>query len=354
VSEPLLTTPAGLADAVGVMAPFDRIAIDTEADSLHSYFEKLCLIQISVPGRNFLIDPLCELPLQPLFESLGAKELVIHGADYDLRLLRRAGLQNVGRVFDTMIAARLTGRLEFSLSALVTAFFGVVLAKSSQKANWGLRPLSGKMADYAVNDTQYLLAIAEKLEAELAALGRLGWFRESCERVTQGSAVTRERDVENAWRVAGSNDLDQRGAAVLRALWHWREEEAKAVDRPAFHILRSEELVEAAARLIRGETVEFRHLSGGRKRRFFSAAEGALALPESEWPIRPFRPRQRPTPEEEERFRGLKTRRDQAATELRLDPSLIAPKAALEALAADPEEGMKKLLPWQRELLRPH
>jgi ribonuclease D len=352
VSEPLVTTAEALAGTLGLMAPFDRVAIDTEADSLHSYFEKLCLIQISIPGRDFLVDPLADVPLSPLFDSLETRELVIHGADFDLRLLRRAGQRTVGRVFDTMIAARLTGRLEFSYSALVTERFGVVLTKSSQKANWGLRPLPAKMADYAVNDTHYLLPLAEILEAELRALGRWGWLREFCERVAAASAITRERDLDNAWRVAGSADLDRRGAAILRALWHWREGEAKKVDRPAFHILRSEELVESAARFLNGDSIGFRHLSGGRRKRFFAAADAALALPESEWPIRPFRPRLRPTPEEEERFRALKTRRDAVAAELRLDPSLIASKAALEALAGNRDEG--RLLPWQLELLLPH
>ena len=346
----LVATPEALAETTAAIAPFDRIGIDTEADSLHSYYEKLCLIQVSVPDRDFLVDPLAGVPLTPLFDVFGARELVIHGADFDLRLLRRAGQQTVTRVFDTMIAARLTGRLEFSLSALLLEFFGVVLAKSSQKANWGLRPLPRKMADYAVNDTRYLLRLAAFLEAELRLLGRWEWLQECCERVVLLTAVTREKDVENAWRVAGSSDLDQRAAAILRALWEWREEEAKRVDRPAFHILRSEELVESAARINRGDPVEFRHLSGGRRRRFHEAAQAALALPESDWPVRPARGlRLRPTPEEEKRFRALKTERDRVAAELKVDPALIASKAALEALAGNRDEG--RLLPWQLKLL---
>ena len=104
--------------------------------------------------------------------------------------------------------------------------------------------------------------------------------------------------------------------------------------------------------MTRGEPVEFRHLSGSRRKRFYSSAEAALALPEAEWPIRPLRVRVRPTPEEEQRFRALKSERDRVAADLRLDPSLIAPKAALEAVAANREEGARKLLRWQRELLQ--
>src|SRR5882757_5954599 len=106
---PLIENAEGLTAILPLLAPYPRIPIDTEADSLHCYFEKLCLIQISVPGHDLLIDPLATLDLKPLFAALDGKELVIHGADYDLRLLRRVGYAGPTSVFDTMIAARLVG-----------------------------------------------------------------------------------------------------------------------------------------------------------------------------------------------------------------------------------------------------
>src|SRR5476649_2494466 len=138
---PLIDTSEALAAALPLFAPHPQIPIDTEADSLHCYFEKLCLIQISVPGHDLLIDPLAEFSLQPLFDSLAGKELIIHGADYDLRLLRRVGFTVTAPVFDTMIAARLCGVAEFSLAALIKRYFDVQLTKGSQKANWA-RPRS--------------------------------------------------------------------------------------------------------------------------------------------------------------------------------------------------------------------
>src|SRR3954447_16135965 len=150
IMQPLIDTAPALEAVLPLLAPHARIPIDTEADSLHCYFEKLCLIQISVPGHDLLIDPLAGFPLEPLFQSLAGKELVIHGADYDLRLLRRVGFAGPTLVFDTMIAARLCGITEFSLAALINKYFGVQLAKASQKANWARRPLPPQMADYAV------------------------------------------------------------------------------------------------------------------------------------------------------------------------------------------------------------
>ena len=333
------------------LRPTGRVALDTEADSLHCYFEKLCLIQISIPGFDVLIDPLVGFSLEPLFLELARHELIIQGLDYDLRLLRRVGMVEVGSVFDTMIAARLVGCLEFSLAALLQNHFGIVLAKGSQKANWARRPLSPQMEDYARNDTRYLEALTAKLEEELARLGRSEWFRQSCEKAIEATCTVREREVDSLWRISGSGELRGRSAALLRALWMWRDEEARAVDRPAFHIARNDILIDAAKRFAAGDPVHLPHLSGGRSRRFFEAAEKAMALSENEWPKVIRIARVRPTPEMERRFNDFKTRRDHAATAHRIEPSLIASKSVLENLAADTEATLCKLLPWQRMLL---
>ena len=347
----MITTLDALSEFLEPLRQVGRISLDTEADSLHCYFEKLCLIQISIPGYDVLIDPLAGFPLDILFDELSRHELIIQGLDYDLRLLRRVGMTEVGGVFDTMIAARLTGCMEFSLAALLQRHFGVVLAKGSQKANWARRPLSPQMEDYARNDTRYLLDLAAKLEEMLRTLGRWDWFVQSCEKACEATRIVRERDVDTLWRIPGSGDLRGRAAALLRALWNWRDEEARAVDRPPFHIARNEMLIDAARRFAAGDAVHFAHLSGTRRRRFEDAAEAALALPESAWP-RPIRvPRSRPSPDQEKRFADFKIRRDRAATEHAIEPSLIASKSTLETLAGDPDGVAPRLLPWQRMLL---
>lgn len=351
----MINSAAALADFIPHLEPADPIAIDTEADSLHCYFEKLCLIQISVgeapAHRDVLIDPLAGVSLAPLFEVLARKELVIHGADYDLRLLRRAGFAEPRAVFDTMIAARLSGHTAFSYAALVSKHFGIELVKGSQKANWARRPLSPAMEQYAKNDTHFLLRLARILEAELRTLGRWEWFQQSCAFALDTAKIDRERDAENAWRIAGSSELHGRAEAILRALWRWRDAEARAVDRPAFHILQNEKLIEAAQRFDRGERVSIPHLSPPRRSRFLAAADAALREPPELWPKVIRKPRLRVTAEQERTLRRLRTRRDAAATALKLDPALIAPKSVLENLAFDPANAPAKLLPWQRAIL---
>ena len=329
----------------------DRVAVDTEADSLHCYKEKLCLLQISVPNHDVIVDPLADVDLAPLSGALASKEIVLHGADYDLRLLRRNLNFAPSKIFDTVIAARMIGIREFSYAALVKRYFDIELTKGSQKANWAQRPLSKKMAEYAINDTRYLLELAERLEKELQPLGRTDWFWQSCQRALEMAAIDRERDVDEAWRISGAGALRGRASAVLRELWNWREREAEAVDRPPFHILQNRELIHSAEKFTVGETPDYKHFSDRRRRNFREAAKRGIELPEKDWPVRPKRTGTRPTAEVVKRIEKLRSNRDHAAKELHIESSFIAPRATLEAIAADQSRADALLVPWQKKLV---
>src|SRR5919106_24528 len=237
----VIATDAQLAELVRKVNAAKRVALDTEADSLHSYREKLCLIQVSAASAgakdgedDFIVDPLSNLDLEPLRHALEAREIVLHAADYDLRMLRRGLNFTASRIFDTVVAARLLGIREFSLGALVKRFFGVELHKHSQKANWALRPLPPRMLKYAVDDVHYLLPLAARLEEDLEQVQRRDWFRQSCGRAIELASVGRERIQDELWRIAGAGALDPHTGAVLRALWQWREAEAEMSHRPPF------------------------------------------------------------------------------------------------------------------------
>jgi ribonuclease D len=231
----------------------------------------------------------------------------------------------------------------------VENYFNIELAKGSQKANWAQRPLSKKMAEYASNDTRYLLPLAERLEAELESRGRMEWFRQSCQRALEQAAVDRERDVDEAWRISGAGALRGRASAILRELWNWREREAEAVDRPPFHILQNRELIYSAEKFAHGETPDYKHFSDRRRVMFREAARRGLELPEKDWPVRPRRSGTRPTAEVIKQIEKLRQNRDHAAKELQVEVSFIAPRATLEAIAADPSRADALLVPWQRE-----
>jgi ribonuclease D len=333
------------------LCQFHRVAVDTEADSLHCYFEKLCLIQLNFDDEDLLIDPLAQIDLQPLCDVLAEKEIVLQGMDFDLRLLRRTLHIPVREVFDTVIAARMIGLCEFSYAALVQEYFGIKLAKGPQKANWARRPLPRSMEIYAKNDTHYLLPLAAKMEEQMTALGRMEWFRQSCQRALEQTFVSRERDPDSLWRITGSGTLPPRTNAILRALWLWRDREAKEADRPSFHILQNSLLLEAAQQFADGVTPQYHHLSERRRRGFLAAAESALALSESDWPQKPPRPPRERISGFDRKVEELRRRRDQHAKELVIDPAFIASRNVLEKLAADPTRSEALLVPWQRELI---
>src|SRR6266567_2208439 len=347
----LITSAAQLHELVSQIESVDRVALDTEADSLHCYREKLCLLQVSLPGRDYIVDSLADVDLTPLGTALERKEIVLHGADFDLRLLRRGLNFSARRIFDTVIAARLLGIREFSLAALVKRHFGVELGKGSQKANWGRRPLPARMIEYAMNDTHYLLPLADCLESQLRECDRLDWLRQSCQRAIEQAAVERVRDEDELWRIRGSASLRGRDAAVLRALWQWRENEAEAADRPPFHILQNHELLNAATSFVSGSTPDYKHFSSRRRQAFRQAAQAAMQLPESEWPVLRRRSGTRPGREAVHRAEELQRRRDRAAKELDLEPSFIAPRSAIEAIAANETRATTLLVPWQRAAL---
>jgi ribonuclease D len=371
----VITDGARLASLVEQIESSERVALDTEADSLHSYREKLCLLQISVPASaaaagiadtglhvstnhktaqdvcDYVIDPLADVDLQPVRCALESREIVLHGADYDLRMLRRGLNLVASRIFDTLIASRLLGVREFSLAALVKRYFGLVLLKGSQKANWAQRPLPPRMTEYAINDVHYLLRLAGRLEEELDRCGRLDWFRQSCQRAVEQAAVARVRNQDELWRIRGSGSLDKRSAAVLRVLWQWREKEAEMADRPPFHILQNDDLLKAAVKFTSGRVPDYKHFSHRRRQAFREAAQSALQTPESKWPVSRRRFGTRPSAETVRRAEELRRQRDKSAEDCGLEPSFIAPRSTLEAIAADRTRAGVLLVPWQCELL---
>lgn len=331
------------------------LAVDTEADSLHAYPEKVCLIQLSTPAGDELVDPLSGMDLAPLLAVLSAHELIFHAADYDLRLLRKHHEFTPEKIFDTMLAARLLGERQFGLGHLVEKFLGVILDKGSQKADWARRPLTEKMAVYARNDTRHLQPLAERLKEELRARGRLGWHQESCARLIRDCARPVAVDPETVWRVKGSTALDRAGLAVLREMWHWREREAIAANRPPFFILSHETMIGLAAAAAGRQPVEpwiSPRMHPRRREALHAALRAGQAVPAGSLPgfIRHYS--KRPTEQEFRRFRELEQRRDRRAQELGMDPTLIASKATLGELAQAWETAAAELMTWQRELLQ--
>jgi len=330
------------------------VALDTEADSLHAYPQKVCLIQFSLPETDVLLDPLAGLDLAPVWSLLDGREIILHGADYDLRMLYRTYGFVPTQIFDTMLAARLLGMSRFGLTDLLGHYFHLVMDKAPQKANWARRPLTGRMIAYALNDTRHLHQLAERLRHALEEKGRLDWHRQACQQLVRECTAAPTHPVRDPWRIKGSNHLTRRGLAMLRALWHWRERQALASNRPPFFILPHDSLVTIAGLAATGQPFDAcvpARFSYDRRAALFAAIESARSLPESALP-HPIRPQvHRHTHAERARLARLRELRDRCAAELCLDPALVASRATLVDLARDWEANVATLLPWQRELL---
>src|SRR5262245_60471784 len=232
----VLDTQKKLEAFLPVLRAAEWVAVDTEADSLHAYPEKVCLIQVSTADGDRLIDPLAGFTIGSMLEALSGHQLIMHGADYDLRLLRKHHEFVPSTIFDTMLAARLLGDRKFGLTDLVANHLGVKLEKGPQKADWARRPLTERMENYARNDTLHLKPLADRLRAALIEKGRLIWHQEMCARLVADCARPSAPDPDSVWRVKGSHVLGRPALAVLRELWCWREKEAVAANRPPFYV----------------------------------------------------------------------------------------------------------------------
>lgn len=249
----LVADAAALAELVRALAAEPVIALDTESNSFHVYRERVCLVQISTRHGDYVVDPFA-VDVRPLGPVLtGAEALVLHGADYDVRCLKREYGFALPGLFDTMAAARRLGRTGLGLSALVEQHFGVRLAKDFQRSDWGRRPLAAEQVRYAALDTHYLLPLFDLLAGELRQRGLWDPARQEFARIASVEPRPRVFDPEGFRHLKGARDLDPAGRAVLRALWILREERASALDRPPFKVMPEQAMLEAARRRPRSE-----------------------------------------------------------------------------------------------------
>jgi ribonuclease D len=177
----LVTNPSDWQRCLAQLQKYPRLAIDLEANSLFAYREQVCLIQISIPNQDYIVDPLAKIDLSPLGAIIGdpAVEKVFHAAEYDLLLIKREFGWRLQNLFDTMWATRILGYDRCGLANILESFYGVSLDKKHQRANWCKRPLTTSQLAYARMDTHYLLRLRDDLAAELDEAGRTAEARET-------------------------------------------------------------------------------------------------------------------------------------------------------------------------------
>jgi len=348
------------------IATAEGVAVDTEADSLHNYFEKVCLVQLSFAGGHYLVDPLAELDLSGLLAVLAEKPLILHGGDYDLRMMRASmGFRPRREVFDTMIAAQLLGIEQIGLAALIERFFAVKIGKEGQKSDWSRRPLSEKQLRYAVNDTRFLERLAERLYGELSERRRVDWHKESCRAMVESTGRDNSRDPEEAWRIKGAGRLSRRQLAYLREIWRWRDQLARRANVPSFKVFGNEQIFEVLlwaeshpGMPLRDGPKLPRNIAGSRLSTLEEALTCAAGAPPAQWPEpQRFARDEALSVNRKEQLDALRAECARIARELEIAASTLAPRAAIEAVVRSGPRTVDEiikgsgLLRWQAELM---
>jgi ribonuclease D len=361
-----ITTSTELEPLVARLAARRRLALDTESASYHRYVDRVYLVQVSSDQETALIDPLEVSDLSPIGALLSdpALEIVLHDADYDLRVLDRDYGFRARQVFDTRLAAQLAGEDGVGLGSLLERHLGVRLDKRHQRADWSRRPIPPEMAAYAADDTRHLLKLREVLVGRLQELERLHWAEEEFRRLEELRWVRNTNDHgEDYLRIRGAKSLPRRQRAILQQLYRWRDRMARAQDRAPFRVVSNTALVELARAAPKrrsglaqvpgmAESIVRRH-----GRDLLAAIQAGLRVPDSELP-RIERPRRHvPDAGYEARLERLKRLRNGCAETVRLDPGLVCPNGTLQGLAREIPKStadldrIAELRRWQREVL---
>ncbi len=338
----LVATPADFQAMLEVLLAQPLVAVDSESDSLYSYYEKVCLLQFSIPETDYILDTLAVRELEPLGELFASPhvEKIFHAAEYDIMVMKRDFKFRFERIFDTMAAARILGWKQVGLGAILEKHFGVKLDKRFQRADWGKRPLTPDEIEYARDDTHYLIALRDVQMAELTRTGRLEEARHEFERLTRVTWSEREFDPNRYWNIEGARQLDPPGLGVLRELYALREQRAREEDRPPFKIMSEATLIHLA----RARPQSLKELSAVQGvgnwlvrrygRAIVEAVERGMASPQRQPPRVITRNHTRmPDNATRERYARLKEWRRTRALQRGVESDVILPNDALMAIA---------------------
>lgn len=354
----LMTDSEELIRLSRVLNKQSQVAVDTESNSLYAYQERVCLIQLSIPGGDFLVDPLAIsdlTPLEPLFRN-PAVEKVFHAAEYDLICLKRDYNFEFNNIFDTMIASRILGKKELGLGSILAKEFNIQLEKRYQRANWGQRPLPEHLLNYASLDSHYLLALRNRLHAELSANQLLPLANEDFRRLCQVNGVNGQNKSQDFWRINGSHDLHPQKAAVLRELCKYRDQIARAMDRPLFKVFNDNTLLMLAEKCPA-------HLNGLEKIPGMTQGQikrhgpALLKIIQSGLKTKPIHPNHSPRPNDQylSRLEKLRAWRKGTACDLGVPSDVVLPRDLMYNLVERNPKNMAELknilnqVPWRLE-----
>lgn len=360
IPEPVIIKDStALARLVRTLSHEPILGVDTESNSLYAYQERVCLIQISAPKVDYLVDLLHLDDLSSLGHVFTDSKIekIFHAAEYDIMTLKRDFDFHFTRIFDTMVAARILGRKNIGLGSILSSEFGIKPDKRHQRANWGQRPLPWHLLKYAQLDTHYLIPLRDRLRSELISKDRwplaLEDFKRLCQVDSFGGNNGKQKGI---WRISGSYDLSPRQAAVLNELAEYREQKAQALDRPLFKVINDHTLLAIAQETPQDfeELGKIRGMSRGQIKRHGDALLNAVKHGLTATPIYPPRP-PRPDAAYQVRMDNLRDWRKKTARKIGVESDVILPRDLLNTIVRKNPQNRSALeeiledVPWRLE-----
>ena len=246
----LITKKEDLIPLYNLIDQHKVVCLDLEFVPERTYYPVLCLVQCCVKGEPFVIDPLKINDLSELWSRVvdPSVKSIFHAASQDLQLIFQQSDLIPKNIFDTQVAAGFAG-LGYSAGyrKLLQEVLAVNIPKTESFSDWQARPLTASQIDYAVNDVIHLEPLADEIEKRLERLNRLSWALEECQSYEDEELYRPDRSRE-FFRIKGSNKLTNRGLAVLRELWQFRDEEAQRQNKPPRLILQDNAMIEISRR----------------------------------------------------------------------------------------------------------
>ena len=336
----LITAREHLEEVCAELSKCDRLAFDTESNGFYAYKERVCLVQISSPTEDYIVDPIAAPDLSalgPLFADPKIEKL-FHAGEYDVLCLKRDYGFSFANLYDTMISARTLGIKELGLAAAIERHFGIVISKKLQRADWGRRPLTPEMLRYAQGDTHYLMRIADEQKKALRQKDLLEDAQEAFRELENLQPVVRAFDPEGYWKLIGRQDFSPAATGALKEIWLYREQQAQSRDRAPFRVM-PEDLMARIAQAL-PETKEalaaVKGMSPYILERFgaglLACVERGRAAPPAARP--PAAPRQRMPDEEWRLYEALRAWRKERAEKDGVEPVVILSGDSLRQIAA--------------------
>jgi ribonuclease D len=248
-SADIITQPAELDDLIESLHNEPRLSLDVELDGFYNYSESVCVVTLSIPGRDYVLDSMALGAHTRVLERLTSRTgtpLLMHSGQNDVLALKRAYRMDFGMVHDTSVAAMLLDLPQTGLAALVEAYLGVTLEKGLQRHDWSRRPIEPEHVRYLVNDTRHLFRLHDLMWDELRKHELTEEYLIECRAVALSEPRPREFDPERFRRIKGHGQLTDRERGALKAVYAWRNNVARASDKAPFRVIGDHVLLELA------------------------------------------------------------------------------------------------------------